>query len=270
MNLIPTLPLSLSELAESYRIALRECEFLIGHLHGSLALLDERMKPSALVSVQFNAYESYYVSFLDHLRWRLSEICVDPSLEFRNTKSGRRDIKALIKHRFTHSGIGHPIDEKEIGPMLMSLEFVRDHLSALIAGIEASMLKSIFLCHSSADKAKVRILAHKLTEKGAQVWLDEAEILVGDSILDKIQEGISKSDYLGIVLSPQSVKSIWVKREVEAALTLEIESGAVRVVPILIEPCEIPLFLKPKKYADFSKRAVLERGLSDLVKRLTR
>ena len=277
MNLIPTLPLSLNELVEYYRVALRECDFLIKHLHGSLDLLEARMKPSALVSVQFNKYESYYVSFLDHLKWRLSDICVDPSLicvdpslEFRRSKNGQKHIEALFKHKYTHSGIAHPMDEDEIGPMLQSLEFVRDSLDELIAAIEASMLKSIFLCHASADKPKVREIAKRLTEKGAQVWIDEAEILVGDSILEKIQEGIAKSDFLGIILSPRSVESIWVKKEVEAALTQEIESGAVKVVPILLEDCNIPLFLKPKKYADLSKKDRFERGISDLVKRLTR
>lgn len=265
MSLVPVLPLALQELVDYYRTAARECDFLIEHLEASLGHLEIRMKPSALVSVQFNKYEAYYVSFLQHLKWRLSDICVAESLEFRD--SGVR--QAILDHEYNHSGVAHPIDEEEIGPMLESLTFIRDGLHELIAEIEASMLKSIFLCHSSHDKPTVRRLAEELTNKGSKVWLDEAEILVGDSILEKIQDGISRSDYLGIVLSPRSVESIWVKKEVEAALTLEIDSGRVRVLPILIEECDIPLFLRPKKYANLSSDDLYDTGLADIVKRLS-
>ena len=264
MPLIPTLPLSLHELVEYYRIAKRECEFLIEHLNQSLAYLEIRMKGSPLVSVQFNNYESYYVAFIEHLKWRLSDVCVAESLEFKDSGS----IVAIFKHEYTHSGIAHPINEDEMGPMLDSLHFVHDHLETLIGEIEASMLKSIFLCHASTDKRKVREIAEILTNKGSKVWLDEAEILVGDSLLDKIQDGITKYDYLGIVLSPRSVQSIWVKKEVEAALTQEINSGGVKVLPLLIEECDIPLFLQPKKYANLSDDSLFNAGIEDIVKRL--
>lgn len=265
MLLVPVLPLSLQELLDYYRIAARECDFLVDRFHKSLYLLEIRMKPSAVVSVQFNKYEGYYIAFLQHLKWRLSDVCISESLEFRDSGS----ISSILKHDYQHSGVTHPINEDAIGSMLTSLEFVRDSLRHLITDIEASMLKSIFLCHSSSDKPIVRQIAEELTNKGSRVWLDEAEILVGDSILAKIQDGISRSDYLGIVLSPRSVESIWVTREVEAALTIEIESGRVKVLPILIEQCKIPPFLKPKRYANLSDPTKFGEGLRDIVKRLS-
>jgi hypothetical protein len=67
MLLVPVLPLSLQELLDYYRIAARECDFLVDRLHKSLYLLEIRMKPSAVVSVQFNKYEGYYIAFLQHL-----------------------------------------------------------------------------------------------------------------------------------------------------------------------------------------------------------
>ncbi|MEW8626587.1 MAG: toll/interleukin-1 receptor domain-containing protein [Candidatus Thiodiazotropha sp.] len=264
MSLIPALPLSLQELVDYYKIAIRECDYFINHLNYCLGYLELRMKPSPLVSVQFNQYESYYVSFLEHLKWRLSPVCVDDSLKFKESDA----LKKLFEHKYEHSGVGHPINEDEIVPMLNSLKFAKMTLEEIVDEIEADMLKSIFLCHSSADKPVVRNIGQALTIRGSQVWLDEAEILVGDSILEKIQEGITKSDYLGIVLSKSSVESIWVKKEVEAALTHEIETGEVKVIPILIEQCDIPLFLKPKKYADMSSQELYEDGIQSIVKRL--
>jgi hypothetical protein len=55
-------------------------------------------------------------------------------------------------------------------------------------------------------------------------------------------------DYLGVVLSPNAVRSRWVQQELEMALTGQIETAQVKVIPILLRRCEIPGFLKGKKY----------------------
>lgn len=112
-------------------------------------------------------------------------------------------------------------------------------------------MSSIFMSHSSSDKPFVRKLADDLRKNGHYVWVDEAEIKVGDSLIEKIEEGIENTEYLGVVLSKNSVQSEWVKREVRIALTQEIHGKRVKVLPILIEKVDIPLFLCDKKYADF-------------------
>lgn len=189
---------------------------------------------------------------------------VDGSFEFGKSPA----VQELLKHEYELSGVSHPIDEQEIGPLLNSMRAVRSLLMTILEDIEASMLQSIFLCHASADKPVVRRIAESLIKRGSTVWLDEAEILVGDSLIEKIQAGIENSDFLGVVLSPRSVESIWVKKEVEAALTQEIDAGRVKVLPILIEDCEIPLFLRPKKYADFRTADSEPDGVEQLVARL--
>ena len=266
MDLVPRLPLALSDLLAYYAIAVRECEFLHSLLVEGLGHIDVRMKPSPLVSVRFNNYEAYYMSFLDHLKWRLADLCVDENYAFSKSKARTK----ILGHKYAHSGVAHPIGEEEIVPMLESLDFITKELKDIIEEIESSRLSSIFLCHSSKDKEMVRKLAGDLIRKGAKVWLDEAEILVGDSIVEQIQAGISESDFLGVVLSPTAVKSIWVRREVEAALMTEIGSGRTKVLPILVEECDVPPFLKAKKYADFSSSEAYSNGLNELTKALKR
>ena len=262
MTLVPSLPLSLRELSDYYEQASEECEFISGVLRNGLEYIEYRLKPSPLVSVQFNNYKLYYIDFLSHLKWRLSSLCIDDTFDFGNSQWASE----LRDHGYEHSGVGHPIGEDEIGPMLASLEFVRARLQLVIRDIESIMLHSIFLCHASADKPFVRRLSGDLIRLGSRVWLDEAEILVGDSIIEKIQNGIENSDFLGIVLSRNSVSSIWVRKEVEAALTQEIELNERKVIPILLEPCDIPLFLRTKKYADFSDVENYDDALNQIVK----
>jgi hypothetical protein len=74
---------------------------------------------------------------------------------------------------------------------------------------------------------------------------------VGDSLVERIQQGIEDSSYLAVILSPRSVNSVWVRREVNAAFAAELERRSVFVLPVLAEDCDIPLFLKDKLYADF-------------------
>ena len=111
----------------------------------------------------------------------------------------------------------------------------------------------LFLCHSSKDKGFVEHLAGKLLSNGFTVWYDDWEIHVGDSIVQKINEGISSSDFLLVVLSKNSVKSRWVREELSVATLKNIDSKVAFILPILLEQCEIPPLLSDKKYANFSE-----------------
>lgn len=130
-------------------------------------------------------------------------------------------------------------------------------------------MSSIFLSHNSKDKPFVRKLADDLRKKGHYVWIDEAEIKVGDSLIGKIEEGIENTEYLGVVISNNSNKSEWVNREVRTALNQEIHNKKVKVLPILIEDAEIPPFLLDKKYADFTLDDNYDNALQDVLDRLS-
>lgn len=115
-------------------------------------------------------------------------------------------------------------------------------------------MSGVFLSHSSQDKALVRIVAADLiVSGGVVVWLDEAEIRIGDSLIRKIGEGISGVDHVAAFLSRHSIASEWVVRELEVALTREINGKRVIVLPLLIGDItndEIPTMLLAKYYGD--------------------
>jgi transcriptional regulator with XRE-family HTH domain len=129
-------------------------------------------------------------------------------------------------------------------------------------------LASVFLSHSSQDKSFARKLATDLRNQGVRVWLDEAELLPGDSLIAKLGTAISEADYLYVILSPNSVKSEWVQREVEIALTHEIHGRRLKVVPVLYKCCPIPEFLQGKLYADCTTTARYAKSLVSLVQRV--
>lgn len=126
----------------------------------------------------------------------------------------------------------------------------------------------IFLSHTSADNEFVQRLASDLASAGAKVWVDEAELDIGDSLIDKISTGINDMDYLAVVLSIASVSSEWVRREVEVALNREIKNKKIIVLPLLYQKCSIPSFLVGKVYADFTEPGNYSSSLFLLLRRL--
>jgi len=109
----------------------------------------------------------------------------------------------------------------------------------------------VFLSHSHIDKPFVRSLAARLRKRGIDVWLDEAEIRVGDALLETLRDSIRKVDFVLMVLSPSSVRSSWVRRELKVALSNR-SRRRVNVLPLLKEKCPVPAALRDHTYADFT------------------
>lgn len=111
----------------------------------------------------------------------------------------------------------------------------------------------VFISYSHDDLTFVSKLAAQLVASRVHIWFDRVELKVGDRLMDRIQSAITEADFLAIVLSKNSIQSEWCKRELGGALMRELEEKRVVVLPLLIEDCEIPVFLKEKLYADFRK-----------------
>jgi len=124
-------------------------------------------------------------------------------------------------------------------------------------------MKRVFICHASRDKAVVRRIAAELERYGVRVWLDERELRVGDSLRERIEKGLADSDHVIVVLSRAALKRPWVKKEINAAFSLETDRQTNIILPLLIDPCEVPLLLRDKLYADF--REDFDIGMQQLL-----
>lgn len=129
-------------------------------------------------------------------------------------------------------------------------------------------MASIFLSHSNPDKPFARKLASSLRNAGHVVWIDEAEIKIGDSLVSKIRDGLDRVDYVAALLSDSSINSPWVEKELDIASNREIDENRVIVLPLLLSDVDLPGFLKGKLYGDFRKEknyeSTLDKLLSDL------
>lgn len=124
----------------------------------------------------------------------------------------------------------------------------------------------VFLSYASDDKEIARRIADKLRESGVQVWFDLYELKAGDSLIKAIQNAISASDYLIVLLSPNSVDSVWVQKELNVALARELTTRDITLLPVVIADCEIPASLASRKYLDL--RLNFDQGVEQLVEQI--
>ena len=119
-------------------------------------------------------------------------------------------------------------------------------------GIGGTHKKKVFLSYSTKDKPIVRALCKSLHQEGFDVRLDAGEIRIGDSLEQKLSASINESvDCVVAVLSKNSVKSDWVKKEIQWAMAKEKTQKGFALLPIAIDTCDIPDFLKGKRIGGF-------------------
>lgn len=65
-----------------------------------------------------------------------------------------------------------------------------------------------------------------------EVWFDEVVLELGDSLRQKIDEGLSKCRYGVVILSPSFFQKEWARRELDGLIARETASGKKAILPI--------------------------------------
>ena len=124
-------------------------------------------------------------------------------------------------------------------------------------------LIKVFISHSSLDKEFARKLASDLnTCRKIEVWFDEFDIQIGDSIPHKVEQGIQSADAFICILSPNFVDSDWAANEWAAAA---MRAEKVKIFPVMYKDCKIPALLRSCAFADFREPTRYESSLVDLL-----
>ena len=95
--------------------------------------------------------------------------------------------------------------------------------------------EEVFLSHSERDRGFVVQLAAELERHGIRYWYSRSHILAAQNWHDEIGKALERCDWFLLVLSPEAVKSKWVKRELLYALDQDRYEG--RILSILHQPC---------------------------------
>ena len=114
----------------------------------------------------------------------------------------------------------------------------------------------VFISHSSKDKKFVRTLKDDLNENGIETWVDEDQLDIGDSLLEKLENSLEDSTHFIIILSSSSVGSDWVKFELNKAISQVAKKLIQKIIPIKYRDCKVPAELEGLLYADLSSEVV--------------
>jgi Mn-dependent DtxR family transcriptional regulator len=114
----------------------------------------------------------------------------------------------------------------------------------LVEPTDPAAAPKVFVSHASEDKQRfVSAFAARLRENGVDAWLDQWEMKPGDSLVDRIfEQGLKSARAVIIVLSAVSVTKPWVREELNNAVVSRISRG-LRIIPVVIDDCEIPAAL---------------------------
>jgi TIR domain len=90
----------------------------------------------------------------------------------------------------------------------------------------------VFISHASEDKSSIAgPLDARLQENGLRVWYDERELKVGASLRESIDQGLRRSRFGVVVLSPSFFGKNWPGNELDGLFALESD-GKDRILPV--------------------------------------
>jgi len=125
---------------------------------------------------------------------------------------------------------------------------------------------NIFISYSrSRDEKLAKDLAAHLQDAGHHVWYSGGGIFPGENPGQKAGRALEKSDAMLVLVSPDSMRSSWVRQEIDYALGTARFAG--RVVPIIVKPTkEAPWIFKkfPTVSGVRQPREVAQRVLKHL------
>ena len=117
-------------------------------------------------------------------------------------------------------------------------------------GIKRTAKPDIFISHSSRDKPAALHLATTLNFCTIDVWLDDWELEVGQSLTDEIAKAMDNSRFIAILITENYNKSVWTKTEYKKALSREQQEQRTVMLPLIVGEAQIPDFLEDKIYID--------------------
>ena len=129
----------------------------------------------------------------------------------------------------------------------------------------------VFVSYGHGDAEWVRVLAANLHRADFDVFLDEWELVGGDRVTGRLEDGIRGSANGVLVVSPHSLSRPWVREEYEALLRQAVqEPERRRLIPVLYADAELPVFLANRLWVDFRGAAATGPAYQDRLGELVR
>jgi len=127
----------------------------------------------------------------------------------------------------------------------------------------------VFISYSSRDREWVRgWLLPRLESAGLRVSIDYRDFELGLPILVNIERAVERSRHVLLVLTPNWIQSQWTDFESLLTSTADPAGRRRKLIPLMLQACELPARISMLSYADFTQPAEHEWQLDRLVQSL--
>ncbi len=96
--------------------------------------------------------------------------------------------------------------------------------------------REVFISHASADRLLADRLVRDLRAEGIKCWYSRHQLHAAVQWHAAIGRALARCDWMVVLLSPASVKSVWVQRELVYALNHSRYQD--RIVPAIVAACK--------------------------------
>lgn len=123
----------------------------------------------------------------------------------------------------------------------------------------------VFLSFGWEDHSLAGKIAHELMSQGVDTWWADWEIKSGDSIRQRIDEGLGRCTHFLVLLSPNSIDKPWVKEEMDAGF-MRMLDNACTFLPLRynLSHEKLPPLLKGRLSPEVSDDMELTQLINDI------
>lgn len=183
----------------------------------------------------------------------------------QHARGGRR----VLVDQITYASVKEFMDEVE-GPNTFMLRKADQEVGHPYKQYVLKRMRGperIFISHSHMDRAFVEEqLREPLAREGIGCWYSKVDVKAGELWLDSIARGLQDCSWCIVVVSIDAVKSEWVRKEVQLALSQRRLEG--HVVPVTLDdsrPGEIDPWLETIQLVDARQAASIAATIKDMI-----
>ncbi len=154
---------------------------------------------------------------------------------------------------------------------LVKRRLPKDESIAMTSNATDKKSPHVFLSYGSDDRDLAKKIAQRFTEAGIDTWWAEWEISAGDSLRQKIDQGLEGCTHFVILLSPSSIQRPWVNAEMDAGFVKKMNATS-RVIPLRFDfpVAQLPPLLSGLLCPEIDKDLTQIKTLIDDIYGLTR
>ncbi len=98
----------------------------------------------------------------------------------------------------------------------------------------------VFVSYAHEDGKCVQSITRRIEEAGHTVEIDKTFLDPGMQLAGEMQKKIRQARFVLVFLSPHSVSSEWVSREMYEVLGIELEEKTLQLIPCVLSECAMP------------------------------